>query len=101
MFGGWLMGQMDLAGAIPAFLIANGEIATRAVNHMQFFKPIMIGELVEFFAEVVNVGKTSITVAVKVYTRSRHKPVAEPTFVAEGELVYVALQAIGKPRALR
>ena len=100
MFGGWLMGQMDIAGAVPAYLIANGEVATRAVNSIQFFKPVMLGMMVEFFVDVIHVGNSSITVQIKVYTRSRDDASLKSRLTAEAEFVYVAIKTIGNSRKL-
>ena len=66
IFGGWIMSQVDVAGAIPAARLARGRIVTVAVNSFLFKQPVMIGDLVRFYADVVKVGRTSITVDVEV-----------------------------------
>src|SRR5260221_14261341 len=67
IFGGWIMSQVDVAGSIPAIRRARGRVATVAVNSFVFKKPVLIGDLVSFYAREVRVGNTSITVDVEVY----------------------------------
>ena len=69
IFGGWIMSQVDIAGSIPAIRLAKGRVATVAVNSFVFKQPVLIGDLVSFYAEVVRVGRTSITVDVEVYAQ--------------------------------
>jgi len=99
IFGGWVMAQVDIAGSIPAHRLARGRIATVAVNSFLFKQPISVGDLVSFYAEVVRVGKTSITVDVQVY--AERNP-ASPFFVkvTEALLTYVALNKDGSKRQL-
>ena len=66
IFGGWIMSQVDIAGALPAIRLAKGRVATIAVNSFLFKQPVFIGDLVSFYAKVVKVGRTSITVDVEV-----------------------------------
>jgi len=68
IFGGWIMSQVDLAGSIPAVRLARGRVATVAVNSFIFKQPVFVGDVVSFYAEVVKVGRTSITVDVTVLT---------------------------------
>src|SRR5512145_2947100 len=71
IFGGWIMAQVDLAGSIPAVRLAKGRVATVAVNSFVFKQPVFVGDVVSFYAEVVKVGRTSITVDVQVYAQRR------------------------------
>ncbi|MGQ0657748.1 MAG: acyl-CoA thioesterase [Chromatiales bacterium] len=100
IFGGWLMSQVDMAGAILAIERSCGRVATRAVREFQFLKPVKVGDLVLCYAEVTRVGNTSITVDVHVYVERRQPPEydAETHRVAEASLVYVALDAAGNAR---
>src|SRR5258706_14907852 len=66
IFGGWVMSQVDLAGSIPAIRRARGRVATIAVNSFVFRKPVMVGDILSLYADVVKVGRTSITVNVEV-----------------------------------
>ena len=96
IFGGWIMSQVDIAGAIPAIELAQGRVATVAVNSFVFKQPVMIGDVVSFYAEVVRVGRTSITVDVEVYARRRALP--DVVKVTEATLTYVAVDDERRPR---
>ena len=65
VFGGWIMAQLDIAGSIPAARRAGGRVATIAVNALTFKQPVFVGDLLSFYAEIVKVGRTSVTVAVE------------------------------------
>ena len=97
IFGGWVMAQVDLAGSVPAMRRARGRIATVAVNSFLFKQPISVGDLVSFYAEVVKVGRTSITVDVQVYAE-RHPANPLLVKVTEAQLTYVAISDDGSKR---
>jgi acyl-CoA thioesterase YciA len=100
IFGGWIMAQVDIAGGVVAARRARGRVATVAVNSFTFKQPVLIGDLVLFFAEVVRVGRTSITVDVTVYAQ-RNPAVLETVFVTEAKLTYVATDASRRPRVVQ
>ena len=94
IFGGWVMAQVDIAGAIPAMRRARGRIATVAVNSFLFKQPISVGDVVSFYAKIVNTGRTSITVDVQVFAeRNPAQPIVVK--VTEATLTYVCLNADG------
>ncbi|MFZ6756618.1 acyl-CoA thioesterase [Undibacterium sp. Ji50W] len=99
VFGGWIMSQVDIAGAIPAARRANGRVATIAVNSFLFKQPVFVGDLLSFYAEVVKVGNTSITVSVEVYAE-RNRLQASTVKVTEATLTYVATGNDRKPRQI-
>ena len=99
IFGGWVMSQVDIAGSIPAIRHARGRVATVAVNSFVFRQPVMVGDLVSFYAEVVKVGRTSITVSVEVYVQ-RNPEKVETVKVTEATLTYVAVDKQGRPRVV-
>lgn len=99
VFGGWIMAQVDMAGAVPALRRANGRVATVAVTSFLFKEPVFVGDLCSFYAHVVKTGKTSITVEVVVYAE-RMRLEADVVKVTEATLVYVATGADRKPREL-
>jgi acyl-CoA thioesterase YciA len=99
IFGGWIMAQVDLAGSVPATRLARGRVATVAVNSFVFKKPVFVGDLVSFYAEVVRVGRTSITVNVEVYAQRRPER-EECVKVTEATLTYVAVDASRQPRVV-
>ena len=97
VFGGWVMAQVDVAGAIPAMRRAGGRVATVSVNSFQFKQAISVGDLVSLYADVVHVGRTSITVDVEVFAeRDPENPVVVK--VTEARLTYVALDDKGRKR---
>ncbi len=97
IFGGWIMAQVDLAGAVLPVRVSRGKVATVAVNEFIFKQPVSIGDLLSFYSRVVRVGNTSMTVHVDVY--AERNP-ANPTVVkvTEANLTYVAIDASGQPR---
>jgi acyl-CoA thioesterase YciA len=99
VFGGWIMAQVDLAGSLPATRRANGRVATIAVNSFVFKNPVFIGDLLSFYADIVKVGTTSITVNVEVYAE-RNRLQADIVRVTEATLTYVATDSDRKPRPL-
>jgi acyl-CoA thioesterase YciA len=93
------MAQVDVAGAIPAMRRARGRVATVSVNSFQFKQPVSVGDIVSFYAEIVRVGKTSITVRVEVFAERNY---AAPIIVrvTQAELTYVAIDENGNKRSL-
>jgi acyl-CoA thioesterase YciA len=99
IFGGWVMAQVDLAGAVVPARYVGGRMATVAVNQFIFKQPVRVGDILSFFASVTRIGTTSITVQVEVFAESFQ---AQGRYfkVTEASLTYVALDAAGKPRPL-
>jgi acyl-CoA thioesterase YciA len=93
------MAQVDIAGAVPAVRRANGRVGTVAVNSFLFKQPVFVGDLLSFYARIVKVGNTSITVNVEVYAE-RHRLQAEIVKVTEATLTYVAVGEDRRPRPL-
>ena len=99
IFGGWIMAQVDLAGAVLPARIAKGRIATVAVNEFVFKQPVSIGDLLSFYAKVERVGRTSITVNVEVFAE-RNPANLHVVKVTEANLTYVAIDRDGQPRPI-
>jgi len=99
IFGGWIMAQVDLAGAVLPARIAKGRIATVAVNQFVFKQPVSIGDLLSFYARVERVGATSITVHVEVFAE-RNPANLHVVKVTEANLTYVAIDHEGQPRLI-
>ena len=97
IFGGWIMAQVDVAGAVLPARIAKGRIATVAVNQFVFKQPVSISDLLSFYAKVERVGRTSVTVNVEVYAERRPSD-PEVVKVTEATLTYVAIDRDGRPR---
>ncbi len=99
MFGGWLMGQIDIAASIPALVHSKGPVLTVAVKNMSFLAPLFAGDLVSIYAELISTGKTSMVIKVESWIqRNAAKPLCIK--VSEAELVYVAVDAKGKKRKI-
>jgi len=97
IFGGYVMANVDLAGGIVAIRRARGRVATIAVNQFLFKQPVSVGDVLSFYAEVIEVGRTSMTINVEVYAERRP---TDPIVVkvTEAQLTYVALAADGSKR---
>jgi acyl-CoA thioesterase YciA len=100
IFGGWVMAQVDLAGSVPAFERAQGPVVTVAVNSFLFKEAVFVGDLVSFYAHVVKVGRTSITIDVEVYAQRGREGRGDIVKVTEATLTYVAVDQDRKPRPL-
>ena len=100
IFGGWLLAQLDLAGATPAFELACGRCATVALDGMVFHQPVSVGDEVSIYAEVIHAGRTSIRVSVEAWKRARGQPQVASVRVTQGVFTYVAIDENRKPRAL-
>ena len=96
IFGGWVMSQADIAGAVPAARRARGRVATVAVNSFVFKEPVLVGDVVSFYATITNVGRTSVTVDVQVYAQ-RNPGRLICVKVTEASLTYVAVGPDRRP----
>ncbi len=99
IFGGWIMAQVDIAGAVLPARIAKGRIVTVAVNEFIFKQPVSVSDLLSFYAKVERIGKTSITVNVEVYAE-RNPANLQVVKVTEANLTYVAIDRDGQPRLI-
>jgi acyl-CoA thioesterase YciA len=99
IFGGWIMAQVDLAGAVLPARIAKGRIATVAVNEFVFKQAVSVGDLLSFYATVTRVGTTSVTVHVEVYAE-RNPADPQVVKVTQANVTYVAIDHQGRPRLI-
>lgn len=99
IFGGWVMAQVDLAGAVLPVRIAKGRIATVAVNEFVFKQPVSVGDLLSFYARITRIGRTSVSVNVEVWAE-RNPAAWQVVKVTEANLTYVAIDRDGQPRPL-
>jgi acyl-CoA thioesterase YciA len=99
IFGGWIMAQVDVAGGVIASRHARGRVATVAVNAFSFKQPVFIGDVLSFYADIVRIGTTSITVNVEVFAQ-RNPADIETVKVTEATLTFVATDKHRKPRAV-
>ena len=97
IFGGWVMAQVDLAGAVIPARYAGGRMTTVAVNEFIFKHPVRVGDILSFFGKLTRIGRTSITVKVEVFAE-RFRSQGEYIKVTEASLTYVAVDENGRPR---
>lgn len=96
IFGGWLMGQMDMGAGLVAARIARGRVATVAMDGMQFLEPVSVGDEVSVYCEVVKVGRTSITLSTEAWRRHRFEE--DSVKVTAATFTFVAIDDNGRPR---
>ncbi len=97
IFGGWIMAQVDIAGGVAASRRARGRVATVAVNSFVFKEPVLVGDVVSFYAAIARVGRSSITLDVVVYAQRNPLDVV-CVKVTEASLTYVAVGPDRRPR---
>lgn len=100
IFGGWLMSQVDIAGSIAAHRHVGNRVVTVAVNEFIFIKPVLVGDLISIYADIMHIGNTSIRIALEVMAEhERGKDKAQK--VAEAILTYVSLDENKQPKNIR
>lgn len=96
IFGGWLVSQMDLAGAVAARRRSHGRIATIAIDAMVFHQPVKIGDVLSCYTDIERIGNTSMRIHIEVWETG--DPCMVPVKVTEGLFTYVAIDEHGKSR---
>lgn len=100
IFGGWIMSQMDLGGAILAKELAKGRVVTVTVDKMVFHMPISVGDVVCCYGTLVRVGRSSMQVKVEVFIKQVYQGSRERFRVTEALFTYVAVNNEGRPREI-
>ncbi len=101
IFGGWIMSQLDLAGAILAKEISHGRVVTVSVSSITFKQPVQVGDVVCCHGECIKIGNTSLSIAMEVWVKSvSNEGVGERHKVCEATFNYVAVDANNKPRPI-
>lgn len=95
IFGGWLVSQMDLAGAVTARKTARGRVATVAIDSMAFLRPVLIGSVVTCYTQLVEVGRSSMKINIEVWITDHNDHRAK---VTEGQFTFVAIDETGHTR---
>lgn len=98
IFGGWLVSQMDIAGAIHAERLSNGRCATISIHEMTFLVPVQVGDVIACYTEVIRIGNTSMQIHIEVWGMGRFREF--PVKVTDGVFTYVALTEEGHKRVL-
>lgn len=96
IFGGWLLGQMDIAGGMAARRRAGGRVATVAVDSMVFHRPVFVGDVLCCYADLVKVGRTSLSFHIQAWVLREGS--GEREIVTEGMFTFVAIGPDRKPR---
>ena len=99
IFGGWLLSQMDIGGGIFASKIAKSRTVTVAIEAMNFRKPVFVGDVVSVHANLVRIGKTSITVRLEAWVLRRKE--MHPILVTDGNFTYVSIDDHGHPQIIK
>jgi acyl-CoA thioesterase YciA len=98
IFGGWLLSQMDIGGGVFASKIAKSRTVTVAIEAMNFRKPVFVGDLVSVHANLVRIGKTSITVHLEAWVLRRKE--MQAILVTDGNFTYVSIDEQGHPQII-
>ena len=99
IFGGWLVSQMDIGGAVLARSTAVSRVTTVAIDAITFHRPVAVGDIVTCYAKLDRVGRTSMTIAVEAWV---HRYTTESQqLVTSGHFVYVAIDQTGKPHPVK
>ena len=98
IFGGWIVSQMDLGGAVLARNIAESRVVTVAIEAMSFVAPVKVGDTVTCYARLQGIGRTSMKVEVEVWTKHH---AGNERLVTHGILTYVVIDESGKPHAVK
>ncbi|OOR98591.1 acyl-CoA esterase [Haemophilus paracuniculus] len=100
IFGGWIMSQMDMGGAILAKELAKGRVVTVSVDKMSFLRPISVGDVVCCYGKLTHIGRSSMQVKVEVWIKQVYDGVRDRHCVTEAIFTYVAIDKEGRPRAV-
>lgn len=96
IFGGWVMSQMDIGSALCAIERTRSRVVTVAIDRMSFIAPVYVGDVLCVYAEVDEIGHTSLNVHVEAWALRNRQ--GERAQVTQGTFVFVALDDEGKPK---
>lgn len=101
IFGGVMLSHIDLAGASEAIRYANKTMVTVAMREVKFLSPVYVGDLVSFFTEIIKIGRTSITIKIKVVAERMADGYKTKVDVTQAEVTYVAIDKNRNPIPLK
>lgn len=96
IFGGWIMAQIDIAGALAARDLFVERVVTVAINSMEFREPIFVGDVVSCYAKILHVGNSSIKTAVEVTAERACGGTRRCVHVTSAVITYVSVDNEGK-----
>ena len=100
IFGGWIMSNIDIAGALATMDLPIQNVVTVKVNSLEFREPIYVGDVVSFYAKIIRVGATSIKVSVEVNAQRLYEGTRRCVHVTSADITYVSVGSDGKKRAI-
>ena len=98
VFGGWIVSQMDLAGAIHVERLSKGRCATIAINEITFLVTVKVGNVISCYTKILKVGNTSVQVQIEVW--NSHDNSREPIRITQGVFTFVAVDVNGNKRQI-
>lgn len=100
IFGGIILSLIDQAAAVATRRVTTHNVVTVSMREVIFRKPVYVGDLVSFYADVTKVGNTSIHTKVYVEAERRRNP-GDVVHVTSAEVVFVAVDDHGEPVAVK
>lgn len=97
IFGGVILSHIDLASAVEARKTAPMMYVTKAMHAVEFHQPVHLGDIVSFFTKTMKIGRTSMTVKVRVEAERWSAGHGDRVLVTEAEVVLVAVGIDGRP----
>lgn len=98
IYAGWLISQMDLAASMLAGQISRGRSTTVAIERVEFLNPVVVGEHVRCYTELLDTGRSSMKIRVEAFACDPHS--TRCTKVTEAMFIYVAINEMGGIRTL-
>lgn len=96
IFGGWIMSQIDIAGALATRDLNVGRVVTVAVNSMEFREAVKVGDVLSCYGKIIKIGKTSLTVQVEVNAERSSEGARRCLHVTSAVITYVHVTADGQ-----
>jgi len=96
IFGGWLVGQMDLAASALASRRSKGRAVLASIETIAFLRPVKVGDEVSVYTRIDHIGRSSMRIAVEAWTRDRNGE--EVAKVTDAMITFVAIDDEGRPR---
>ena len=98
--GGEVMRLVDSTAGAVAQRHSRGPAVTAAMDEMAFLAPVHVGDILRASAQVNWAGRTSMEVGVRVESEPWNQAGTDPVHVASAYLVFVAIDAEGRPRQI-
>ncbi|MBX9787118.1 MAG: acyl-CoA thioesterase [Alphaproteobacteria bacterium] len=93
-----MVAQIHLVGLNVAVYKAKGRVAANSINELSFYKPIFVGDELSCYAEVIRIGRTTLTLNIEVWVP--HQLQTEDVKVTEDVFTFIAINHKNEPRPL-